>query len=329
MIDGKLRRVGDVPRRRPPRPGGLRREPDGRRARRGGPLGPGAGLDLHPGPAVLGRTDLRTATAIPTTTSRTTARWSRGPAGPKWARGCRNAERTGSMIDRRSSALVRAMTSLLIVVFAGAARAEDLRREVDALRQDDRTDREAAMLDNLERRAREALAAIPRSRTARDADRMREPLRRELGRSLGVGRLPWPPALRPRVVGILRRDGYRIEKVVYDSLPGSPVPAHLYVPEGLDRPRAGRPVLPRPLVARQQGPARTSRPSASTWPGSASSCSASTRSARGSGASRRATTAAPRRCWSGSPSRGSPSTRPAARWSTCSPAPRSIRSGSG
>jgi dienelactone hydrolase len=137
------------------------------------------------------------------------------------------------MIDRRSSRLLRAIASLLIVAFAGAARAEDLRRDLDALRQDDRTDREAAMLDNLERRACEALAAIPRSRTARDADRMREPLRRRLGRSLGVGRLPWPPTLRPRVVGTLRREGYRIEKVIYEALPGSPVPAHLYVPEGL------------------------------------------------------------------------------------------------
>src|SRR5262249_34965919 len=110
------------------------------------------------------------------------------------------------MIDRRSPAFVGTITSLLIVAFAGAARAEDLRRELDALRQGDRTDREAAMLDNLERRAREVLAAIPRSRTARDADRMREPLRRELERSLGVGRLPWPPNLRPRVVGTLGRD---------------------------------------------------------------------------------------------------------------------------
>src|SRR4051794_15359295 len=99
------------------------------------------------------------------------------------------------MIGRRSSRLVRAMASLLIVVFAGAACAEDLRREVDALRRNDHTDREAAMLDNLERRAREALAAIPRSHTAREADRMREPLRRNLERSLGTGRLPWPPAL--------------------------------------------------------------------------------------------------------------------------------------
>ena len=69
------------------------------------------------------------------------------------------------MIDRRSSVIVRAITSLSIVVSAGAARAEDLRRELDALRQGDPTGRGAAMLDNLERRAREALAAIPRSRT--------------------------------------------------------------------------------------------------------------------------------------------------------------------
>src|SRR4051812_13458432 len=140
------------------------------------------------------------------------------------------------MTDRRSSRLVRAIASLSIVAFAGAARAEDLRRELDALRQDDRTDRAAAMLDHLERRAREAPAALPRPRTARGADRRRERLRRELGRSLGVGRLPWPPALRPRVVGTLRRDGYSIEKVVYECLPGAPVPAHLYVPEGLDGP---------------------------------------------------------------------------------------------
>src|SRR4051794_8443390 len=118
------------------------------------------------------------------------------------------------MIDRRSYICASAMTSALIVVIAGAARADDLRREVDALRPNNVSEREAAMLDNLERRAREALAAIPRSRTARDADRMREPLRRNLERSLGMGRLPWPPALRPKVVGTLRRPGYRIEKIV-------------------------------------------------------------------------------------------------------------------
>ena len=128
------------------------------------------------------------------------------------------------------------------------------------------------MLDNLERRAREALAAIPRSRTARDADRMREPLRRELERSLGIGRLPWPPALRPRVVGTLRRDGIpHRESDLRVPARASPVPAHLYVPEGLDRPAPAvlfypghwwpdskaRPGLPGLL--HQHGPARLRR----------------------------------------------------------------------
>ncbi|MFI5455699.1 MAG: alpha/beta hydrolase family protein [Isosphaerales bacterium] len=124
----------------------------------------------------------------------------------------------------------------MIVVLACAVRADDLRREVDALRPNDVTAQGAAVLDDLEQRARDALAAIHRCTTARDADRMRGRLRRELTRSLGTDRLPWPPDLRPRVVGILPRDAYRIEKVVYQSLPGAPVPAHLYVPASLDRP---------------------------------------------------------------------------------------------
>ena len=233
------------------------------------------------------------------------------------------------MIDRRSSALVRAMTSLLIVVFAGAARAEDLRREVDALRQDDR--HRPGSGD-----ARQPRAPGPRG-PGRDPPVPHGPRRRPHARAAAAGAgtvarrrtaaLASRPAAARRRHPSARRvsdreGGLRLP-------PGLAGPGPSVRPRGTRPPRAGRPVLPRPLVARQQGPARTSRPSASTWPGSASSCSASTRSARGSGASRRATTAAPRRCWSGSPSRGSPSTRPAARWSTCSRAPRSIRSGSG
>jgi hypothetical protein len=116
---------------------------------------------------------------------------------------------------------------LLCVLFAGSGRAEDWRREVEALRPGDAAGREAAVLDNLERRAREALTAIPRAGTAGDADRMREPMRRRLEQALGLGRLPWPPDLRPRVVGTLRRAGYRIEKVVFQALPGASIPAHL------------------------------------------------------------------------------------------------------
>src|SRR5262249_22833193 len=93
-----------------------------------------------------------------------------------------------------------------------------------------------AVLDNLERRAVDVLAAIPRAQTAEDADRMRGPLRQALLHSLGLGRIPWPPALRPRLVGTLKRSAYRIEKVVYESLPGALAPAHVYIPEGLARP---------------------------------------------------------------------------------------------
>ena len=92
---------------------------------------------------------------------------------------------------------------------------------------------EKAVLDNLERRAREALAAIPHARTAEEADKARPGLRWQLEKSLGFRRLPWPPELRARVVGVLPRPGYRLEKIVYESLPGTQVPAHLYVPEGL------------------------------------------------------------------------------------------------
>jgi dienelactone hydrolase len=120
-------------------------------------------------------------------------------------------------------------------MLVGTAGAEDWRRQVDALRPKDAASGEA-VLDNLERRAREALAAIPHSHGAHDADRRRGLLRRELERSLGISWLPWPPTLRARVVGTLRYKGYTIEKVVYESLPGMLVAAHLYLPERVERP---------------------------------------------------------------------------------------------
>ncbi len=140
------------------------------------------------------------------------------------------------MNDRRSATPTKRLTAFLVLVLTRGVSADDLKREVDALRPSDVTAQGAAVLENLEQRAREALAAIPRSLAARDADRMRGPLRQKLMRSLGTDRLPWPPDLRPRIAGILQRDGYRIEKVVYESLPGASVPAHLYVPEQVDAP---------------------------------------------------------------------------------------------
>lgn len=90
-----------------------------------------------------------------------------------------------------------------------------------------------AVLDALEERARLALAAIRHPASADEARRRRGELRRRLLGSLGYERLPWPPP-GARTVGTLPRDGYRIEKLVFESLPGVEVPAHLYLPARMD-----------------------------------------------------------------------------------------------
>jgi cephalosporin-C deacetylase-like acetyl esterase len=65
-------------------------------------------------------------------------------------------------------------------------------------------------------------------------------LQADLRRALlaSVGGLPTTRSpLNARIVGSLRRDGYRIEKLVYESLPGIHVSALVYVPDGTTRRR--------------------------------------------------------------------------------------------
>jgi dienelactone hydrolase len=122
--------------------------------------------------------------------------------------------------------------ALAIAVCAVCASAENWEKEVRALRPADVSPREEALLDYVQNRAKLALDAIPHARTREQAEEARPLLRRRLEESLGFRRLP-PPDPQAKVVGTLQRDGYRIEKVVYQSLPGVPVAAHLYIPAGL------------------------------------------------------------------------------------------------
>lgn len=89
-----------------------------------------------------------------------------------------------------------------------------------------------ALLDSMERETQVALTRIQRATTREDVERARPALRKRLETSLGLQHLP-APDLKPTVTGSLGRDGYRIEKIVFQTLPGLAVPAHLYVPTGL------------------------------------------------------------------------------------------------
>jgi len=79
-----------------------------------------------------------------------------------------------------------------------------------------------------------AAAALPIPPTREAFERRRVALRREALRSLGLDPLPPRTPLKARVTGVLRRQGYRIEKIVFESRPKFPVTGHLYVPDGAE-----------------------------------------------------------------------------------------------
>jgi len=113
-----------------------------------------------------------------------------------------------------------------------AAAVEELERQVRALRPANVEAGERAVLENLDNRARERLAAIPRNSAMLPGSRVAA-LRKQLERSLGFRQLQWPPDLQARNNGVEVRQGYRIEKIVFQTFPGTQVPAHLYLPESL------------------------------------------------------------------------------------------------
>ena len=87
------------------------------------------------------------------------------------------------------------------------------------------------------REARQAgLKAQNALQTRADAEAYLRGVRTRIGQCFG----PWPERtpLRPRVTGVVERDAYRIEKVLFESRPGFLVTANLYVPKG--RPPFGR-----------------------------------------------------------------------------------------
>lgn len=114
----------------------------------------------------------------------------------------------------RMQGLVRC-SILLAVAFATTAQGQDLTSWLDA--------RAQKLLDERDR----ALAQV---KTREDAMKRQEFVRKTILRL--IGGLPETNApLNPVVTGVLKRPGFRVEKVRFDSLPGYPVTANLYVPD--------------------------------------------------------------------------------------------------
>src|SRR5687767_4593798 len=79
---------------------------------------------------------------------------------------------------------------------------------------------DAAILDGLEARARDLLTSLRRAEDRASWEKAVPKIRAELRRSLGLDLLPPPLPKNVRSVGVLTRDGYRIDKLVYETLPG-------------------------------------------------------------------------------------------------------------
>jgi dienelactone hydrolase len=117
---------------------------------------------------------------------------------------------------------------------AWPAHGEDWEGEARRLKTADTAASEQAVYQNLIARMKATLDAVPRARTRAEADAARPRLQQELKHSLGYEKLPVSPDLHARITGTVRKNGYRIENVVYEGLPGEWIPANLYLPDPLN-----------------------------------------------------------------------------------------------
>jgi len=72
---------------------------------------------------------------------------------------------------------------------------------------------------------------VSRLKTRTEWLNRREEIRKKLSETLSP--FPEKTRLNAKIQGIIDKDGYRIEKIIYESLPGYYVTAALYIPEGI------------------------------------------------------------------------------------------------
>ncbi|NCD23120.1 MAG: hypothetical protein EOL90_09295, partial [Spartobacteria bacterium] len=97
--------------------------------------------------------------------------------------------------------------------------------------------RHRAALRNLVQDALDLSAhCLEKVRSLPDWQRRRETSRGQLRAMLGLDPLPERTPLRAKITGTVERSAYRIEKIVFESVPDLFVTANLYLPRGPSEP---------------------------------------------------------------------------------------------
>ena len=117
--------------------------------------------------------------------------------------------------------LFRAAVSAVFVLSSSSLRAQESAAQ-----------RHQMATNHLKRVAAELSARCLSDLLSLDHWKQRRPeLRRQLLEMLGLSPLPARTPLKPQITGVLEREAYRIEKVVFQSLPGLYVTGNFYVPK--------------------------------------------------------------------------------------------------
>ncbi len=134
--------------------------------------------------------------------------------------------------------MINTLCSLLLLSVLGAQPVEDLTvldgGSQNAPRWIDWNDPGLMMVHHLNDLTRACLATreaeIGNLKSAEAWEKRQAKVRRTLDQILG----PWPARspLNPRVTGTLQKDGYRVEKIVFESMPNFHVTGAIFIPEG-------------------------------------------------------------------------------------------------
>lgn len=129
------------------------------------------------------------------------------------------------------------ITGLLIAMTLFSAASSDAgQAEVDALIDSQDPALRTSLTDYIKLQAMQLPVRPPAPRSVEEWEARRKVIRGKFLESLGLSPMPPKTPLNARSMGTLDRDGYTVEKIVFESRPGFLVTGNLYIPKGLKAP---------------------------------------------------------------------------------------------